>query len=642
MKMSILGIEYKNIRKIADLKLLFTDSAGKVINNTFIMMANGTGKTTTMTLLKGVLDGKASEWEAEEVKSFAPIGRKVDKGEFNVTVQFDDKQYKYFLCLDYWRGVATIKTTTIEIGGQESGRRLPNSLKDIFTSEFVRRFVFDGEQVKKSMDSNSNEAEETIKYLYCLDKLDNIIADNQKILVEIQDAEGTTGNNRSLSYFRKQHRDFFNIKRNLEKKAEKLRKNIEECRKEQTDKMAQRDTLDKNYKELSEQKQEILKEQQHNKDQIEAQILKIVRLVKSPYLVCVEFSERMCELADGMTKLKLPKNISKDFFVELADSKTCVCGREIGEKEREIILEGANRYLGSDKQAILNVLKSSLKSSLYDEGLVKSFDELKELCEEGNRLQTRLNNNAEKLLAAGGEEAFQLNEEINKLREKIVLAESQLKIIESKDESDEGLTDTNNLYKAELKYKNYEEKIAAATKTQEALNKKEMVETLLLDIKKRATAELKKEIIRKTNEKLQKVITDDFIEVESIDRYIKLKGKDAASEGQVLGIAYCFLGTLFEDADLEFPFVIDSPTGKMDFDKRKAVADIIPEVFNQMIAFVQSAEVEHFANKFYDRPDTQFLTIIASPKGNDVEIYEGIEFFDSYQRDNKGDGQNAF
>ena len=88
-----------------------------------------------------------------------------------------------------------------------------------------------------------------------------------------------------------------------------------------------------------------------------------------------------------------------------------------------------------------------------------------------------------------------------------------------------------------------------------------------------------------------------------------------------------FLGTLFEDADLEFPFVIDSPTGKMDFDKRKAVADIIPEVFSQMIAFVQSAEVEHFANKFYDRSDTQFLTIIASPQGDDVEVYEGMVLF---------------
>lgn len=82
--------------------------------------------------------------------------------------------------------------------------------------------------------------------------------------------------------------------------------------------------------------------------------------------------------------------------------------------------------------------------------------------------------------------------------------------------------------------------------------------------------------------------------------------------------------------------MIASPTGKMDFDKRQAVADIIPDVFNQMIAFVQSAEVEHFANRFYDKPNTQFITTIASTQGS-VEIHMGKEFFDSYQRNNKGD-----
>ena len=97
------------------------------------------------------------------------------------------------------------------------------------------------------------------------------------------------------------------------------------------------------------------------------------------------------------------------------------------------------------------------------------------------------------------------------------------------------------------------------------------------------------------------------------------------------------MGTLFEDAELEFPFVIDSPTGKMDFDKRQAVADIIPDVFNQMIAFVQSAEVEHFANRFYEKQNTQFITIIASTQNGGVEIHMGKEFFDSYQRNDKGE-----
>ena len=94
---------------------------------------------------------------------------------------------------------------------------------------------------------------------------------------------------------------------------------------------------------------------------------------------------------------------------------------------------------------------------------------------------------------------------------------------------------------------------------------------------------------------------------------------------------------MFEDAELEFPFVIDSPTGKMDFDKRQAVADIIPVVFNQMIAFVQSAEVERFADRFYKNPNAQYLTVVASKETGEVVVHKGIDFFDSYQREHKGD-----
>lgn len=186
-----------------------------------------------------------------------------------------------------------------------------------------------------------------------------------------------------------------------------------------------------------------------------------------------------------------------------------------------------------------------------------------------------------------------------------------------------------------LKY--YEQEIAKATRTNTALRKKELVDSLVNEIKLQATTALKQEIVRKTNEKLRRVIVDDYVEIESIDRYIKLKGRDGASEGQTLSIAYCFLGTLFEDSELEFPFIIDSPTGKMDFEKRQAVADIIPLVFNQMIAFVQSAEVERFANRFYANPDSQYLTVVASPQDQAVVVYEGIDFFDSYQREHKGD-----
>ena len=637
MKMSILGIEYKNIRKISELKLSFVDANGKSIKNNFVMMANGTGKTTTMELIKGLMDGSAADWSAKKIKTFAPTTSHSDVGVFSIAVKFDERQYKYFLHMNYKTGTANIKTTTTTLGGMEDGRHLPDALKGIFTPEFVRRFVFDGEQAEKTMDSSSNEAEETIRYLYRLDELDEIIATNQRILSEIQDAEGSKGSKSSLSNLRTRQEGVKTTISKLQKRAAHLRKDIKTFEDERKEKITQRDALDKNYETLNQEKQEILNLQQHNKDSIDAQISEIIRLSKSPYLISQEFCDRMYGLGSSMTKLKLPKTISKDFFVELAHAKDCICGRCIGESEKKTILENAEKYLGSDQQSVLNAIKSSLMACSYDSSLSDAFTELSKLREEANRLQTRLNTNAEKLLKAGGEEAAKLKARTDELEKYIAVSKYQLDIIESKDENNEELTEDNNLYKAQLLYKDYEHKIASATRTNAALYRKEVVESLVFAIKEQATAELKKEIIRKANEKIQKVITDDFIEIDNIDRYIKLKERRGASQGQTLGIAYCFLGTLFEDSELEFPFIIDSPTGSMDFDKREAVADIIPKVFNQMISFVQSAEVKRFADRFYDNPDAQYLTIVVSPSSGMVEVHEGIDFFDSYQQKHKGD-----
>ena len=636
MKMAILELEYKNIRKITALKLPFTKADGSVISNNFIMMANGTGKTTTMELIKGLFDGTAAGWTASKVRSFAPTLTEADTGEFSITVKFDDRQYKYFLSMNYKDGTVQVETSAPP-KGREAGLRLPESIRGIFTPEFVRRFVFDGEQAAKSMDSSSNEADETIRYLYRLDELDEILAANQRILTEIQNAEGKRGTSSSLSNLRTRQSDIDAIRAKLRARCEKLREEIAAFEAEKVEKEKQRQELDKSYEKLNQEKNDILKEQQKNRGEIDVKITSILGIIKSPYLLSESLCARMFELGNSMKKLKLPKTIAKDFFTELASADRCVCDRCIGERERTAILKRADQYLGSDQQSVLNTVKSSLMDSVYDERLKKAFEEHEELRAQANRLDTRFKANEEKLIKAGGEKARELQERIEELIRLISIARDELERIESKDENDASLTEENNLHKADQKFKYYEQEIAKATRTNTALRKKELVDSLVNEIKLQATTALKQEIVRKTNEKLRRVIVDDYVEIESIDRYIKLKGRDGASEGQTLSIAYCFLGTLFEDSELEFPFIVDSPTGKMDFEKRQAVADIIPLVFNQMIAFVQSAEVERFADRFYANPDSQYLTVVASPQDQAVVVYEGIDFFDSYQREHKGD-----
>lgn len=636
MKMSILELEYKNIRKISSLQISFRNDTGGVIKNNFVMMANGTGKTTTMTLIKGLLDGSAKNWPADYVKSFAPTTTTGDKGEFSITVKFDEKQYKYFLSLDYVNGIAKIETQAPP-KGRETGLLLPTAIKGIFTPEFVSRFVFDGEQAKKSMDRTSNEADETIRYLYRLDELDEILAMNMNILTEIQNAEGgSTGTRGSLSNLRSRQKKVRDHIASLEKKQKQLNGDIARFSQEKIEKEKQRQELDKNYEALNKEKNEVIAEQEKNRGNVDVKITEIVSLVKTPYLVSEGLCNRMYEFGDAMKKLKLPKSSSKDFFTELAYAEKCVCDRCIGEKERDAILKNAERYLGSDHQAVLNNIKSVLMGSTYDERLVAAFEELGKLQEQKTRLNARFADVEDKLIKAGGPQVEQLQSEIEVLIGQTSSAQTQLKIIESKDEDDETLTEENNLHKARRADAEYEVKIASTTKTNAALRKKNVVQDLVNEIKTQATAALKEEIIKKANDKISRVIKDDYIEIESIDGYIKLKDREGASDGQTLSIGYCFLGTLFEEAELEFPFVIDSPTGKMDFDKRQAVADIIPVVFNQMIAFVQSAEVKCFADRFYKNTDTQYLTIVASKDTEEIAIHKGIAFFDSYQRETTG------
>lgn len=636
MKMSILELEYKNIRKISSRQISFRNDTGGVIKNNFVMMANGTGKTTTMTLIKGLLDGSAKNWPVDYVKSFAPTTTTGDKGEFSITVKFDEKQYKYFLSLDYVNGIAKIETQAPP-KGRETGLLLPTAIKGIFTPEFVSRFVFDGEQAKKSMDRTSNEADETIRYLYRLDELDEILAMNMNILTEIQNAEGgSTGTRGSLSNLRSRQKKVRDHIASLEKKQKQLNGDIARFSQEKIEKEKQRQELDKNYEALNKEKNEVIAEQEKNRGNVDVKITEIVSLVKTPYLVSEGLCNRMYEFGDAMKKLKLPKSSSKDFFTELAYAEKCVCDRCIGEKERDAILKNAERYLGSDHQAVLNNIKSVLMGSTYDERLVAAFEELGKLQEQKTRLNARFADVEDKLIKAGGPQVEQLQSEIEVLIGQISSAQTQLKIIESKDEDDETLTEENNLHKARRADAEYEVKIASTTKTNAALRKKNVVHDLVNEIKTQATAALKEEIIKKANDKISRVIKDDYIEIESIDGYIKLKDREGASDGQTLSIGYCFLGTLFEEAELEFPFVIDSPTGKMDFDKRQAVADIIPVVFNQMIAFVQSAEVKCFADRFYKNTDTQYLTIVASKDTEEIAIHKGIAFFDSYQRETTG------
>ena len=304
MRLTVLELECKNIRKISSLKLAFHKNE-QIFKNNFIMMANGTGKTTIMQLIKGLLDGSAVKWSAEKIKEFGPLFVSSDFGEFSFTVKFDNKQYKYILILNYKEGTAKIETV-LPSKGRESGIHLPDAIKGIFTQEFVSRFVFDGEQAKKTLDRTSNEAEETIRYLYRLDELDAILSMNNKILEDIQNAEGgIKGTNNSISNLRTRKDAVEKTIKKLDNKRIQLSSDLITYRTQLKEKKEAISEIHEQFEELNGEKQKLIEEDEVNRSEINSCINNILNLIKSPYLIDDRLSKRMLETSP------YPKTVQK-------------------------------------------------------------------------------------------------------------------------------------------------------------------------------------------------------------------------------------------------------------------------------------------------------------------------------------------
>ena len=152
-----------------------------------------------------------------------------------------------------------------------------------------------------------------------------------------------------------------------------------------------------------------------------------------------------------------------------------------------------------------------------------------------------------------------------------------------------------NIKECERKISELELKIAKSKGQRNYIESCNKIQNLLDLIYTKSLDKLKKRIIIETNNKLYSILNNE-VSVESIDRHIKLKGKLHGSEGQELIVGYTYITSLFEGSNCHLPFVIDSPCGSLDLQKRSRVAKIVPPLFEQVVFLVTSSERNHFTD----------------------------------------------
>lgn len=634
MKISILGWKYKNIRRMGDLEINLEGSNGEVFGNTLIMMPNGTGKTTTLKLICAALTGKAVEWKEREVRSFQPNYKNAKDGEFCLRVKFDEDLYYFILHFDYELGEVRYETSRAErSGGIESGHIIPLSLQGILTeAEFVNRFVFDGEQAQKTLDTGSSEAERAIVYLYQLDKMDNLSKEIDKLVARKQETANSQVTERSVKIYKTKADGRGKIYQDLKKKYENAKKELDSKRKKKKHlEERYQDIISKDVR-MRDEQEELIERKRKIKNQIADTTEKIISFLQKPYNLQKEMDMRLQGLWQNMQTLRLPKNVAKEFFNELADDKYCVCGRCIGEKEKIKILENAKEYLGQEEFGVLNEIKSALKEYVVDDKeLEQEKQRLKDLVNEEQDVENGLDRLATIMAEKGNQEILKIKATVEELENDIQRLEMECQKLNTKDYiSNPELTAENNINKAFEAWQKAQAVYTKANGTYVFAKKAEKLKQYVQEVKEKSLQKLKKYIIQETNAKVQKIIKNDNVRIRNIIGHLIFEDRDNLSEGQNLAVAYAYIGTLFEHSQNEFPFIVDSPAAPLDLNMRREIAKIMPGLFRQMIVFVTSGEKEGFAETYFERDDVNYFTIDGK-KDEAVSLHKGKDYFETFQ-----------
>lgn len=631
----MLQISYKNIREMKDLNIQLTDRRGKPRHISLIQMPNGIGKTTTMELIRYCLDKGALGLTSEEIQSFKPTNADVTNGEFRVKLTMDGQLKIVTLRFDYDNGTVKYTTTSTERGGEVEGLELGQDVESWFKKRhFVRLFVFDGELAGELLDADSASAEDAINALYHLDYLQTLYKDdgvidrilNERMMEKTTNYQTPQGKKQLTTKLQ----NIKKVRRELVAQRESLKLQIRDLE----HKITKADEKIEKNRESDQKYWNQYAELKRKDGELAGKILEsteaLLNAMRIPNNFSDDISERLESLASQMGKLKLPKTQSMEFFEELAECTECICGRQITAKEKDIIKKRAQEYLTEDNIGEINAIKSKIRNLPEKEDISALVVKIKGFNRDRKTNERNLNLLDNK--SKGKDAIRELNEKIRNWGVKVTELKEYLDALnETRKEKFESLNldYKNNIFLCDKLIEELTNQLAEATDTVEFKNKALVLKSVLKQITERSLIRLKDDILIKTNERICKILARKDIKISTIGKCLTLSDRDGVSVGQELSIAYAFLSTLFSQSPHELPFIVDTPAAPLDLSVRREVAEILPELFSQVVIFITSSERNNFADQFYERDDCNFLTVEKNQGG--VRLIDDLNVFQNFQ-----------
>ncbi len=580
---------------------------------TLVQMPNGTGKTTTLNMLRATLSGAARQWSPEKISELRRSGDSTESGKFIVKLAINDNPLTFELNFNFNKGKVDYRTSYG--AGIQDGFFPPPKLRKFLNPAFVNLFVFDGELANNLLDYKQTRAREAIDSLFQLSLLEEVakaFQENWESHAETatsKSAQGLTRRRNALNRLKEKREEVKKEQDNLNLKKAQFKLEIQEVEKEYEAALSKDRNIGSRLK--------TLKVQLDNAEQVVAlEVQKTIEKMRDPQRLIPNLAASLIELKSNLDKLKLPTSTSKEFFDELAEAEECICGRSMDDGTRQAVRDRAKNYLGKDEVGVLNSIKTDIATycggdleSYYKE-FQEQLQDLQKLIRARDNLKTERHSLEEERLKQGDSELEEKKTSLDHLKEQLKKCTERLQEIERSSHSKPS-ENTDCLKELDQLIKKAEDDVAEATNTLKLKRKTEIARKILFEAHQQAREELRKFIIEETNHRITQLLSRDPVWLEDIQDSLKLQGRGGASMGQTLSVSYAFLATLFNRSDHQLPFIVDSPAGALDLNVRPEVARLIPSLCDQFVAFTISSERQSFVDVLHQAASeqVQYLTL---------------------------------
>lgn len=589
---------------------------------TLIQMPNGTGKTTTLSLIRAAMTGEAERWSPQEVSDFQRPEEDITEGKFTLNLLIDGRPLGLELFLDYETGKACYRTTSPGSGGVSMGWNPPPSARRFLDERFTRLFIFDGEFADRLLDPRESEATKAIDALCQLYLLGDVKEKAEAAWHRAtKNKTGVTAT--ALTHRRNRVADLTEAVRKVTSaaeaargKRESLELEIGELRRKIDKEMGSQNSLNE---ELKDARAELRKWEELVEDSATLAMARI----RQPHLLHEAFGDSLLQLKGQLDRLKLPASISSQFFDDLLEERECICGRLLDEASRKVIKERSSLYLAEETSGVLNSLKQDIALHLVKTDRLTPGDLAGTIFELAGRIAERQKAaEAERALARKGvDQSGEAVKAMQKLLEENTKESEELRellaVIDRKPlPADDG--NTYCLQSLRKQLKEAESKLAEITGTIDLHERTKVLQGIIELALEKSRADLQALLVQECNARLEKVLSRAPLQIESIGSCLTLRGQAGASVGQTLSVGYTFLTSLLNRGHHQFPLVVDSPANPLSIEVRREVGKIVPDLCQQFVGFTISSERAGFVGALAENAKSiKYLTMFRKTPGTE-------------------------